>query len=676
MAIRVVGGVVRARMPIAGVAVSNGETIVETTRRGLFELPVDSERHSTVFATLPDGYQAAGRFYRDVADFDAAEQLEFRLTKAGKRRRGAFLHIADTHLVASSRNADGPRELARQLRGLRNAEREAGMIVATGDLTNRGDSESLQEWQRITSRAHGRFVSVFGGHDGNWERKHPEGSPLPWARNWERHVAPMYYSFEWCGYHFTVYLGEDHFLGRQRSLMRDRWLRLDLLRVQGRLPTIVLTHTPPSAAFVRRLARYGVVAVFYGHWHSSKAHAVAGVKVFSTPCLPFGAIDTRPAGYRHVRIDPNGVKARLKNVGKLADPTSPPHVWRRRIPGGAHRGGVVACGNRLLVSVCDEDLAGRPGVLALDAASGRRTWHVETDASVKNSVAVDAGLCAAVSVTGQIVVADVASGRCLWRRRMRGHPDRWLFTQPAFGAGLVVAGSAYGLEAREARTGTPIWQWKHEKVGSDAWSHYASPFVAGDRVIVPCMRVGLAALRLADGKPVWEAQGHMEYSLAQPVVAGGRIFTPFYPATLVAMDAASGSVLWKKALGEGLLSTLGVCGNTVYTVTTGGELRAHRATSGRLRWSARIGRDLLDFTPYSVNASSAWARPLIEGDRLVLACADGRLRVYGTRSGRCVRTVRFGDALTATPCLYGDRLYVASYTGVLWALPWPPRPRR
>ena len=53
---------------------------------------------------------------------------------------------------------------------------------------------------------------------------------------------------------------------------------------------------------------------------------------------------------------------------------------------------------------------------------------------------------------------------------------------------------------------------------------------------------------------------------------------------------------------------------------------------------------------------------------MILACADGRLRVFDVGSGRLLRDVEFPDALTATPCLLDGTLYVGTYGGALWAL--------
>jgi len=358
----------------------------------------------------------------------------------------------------------------------------------------------------------------------------------------------------------------------------------------------------------------------------------------------------------------------------MAAPSGGEVLWQRRIPGGMHRAGIVASGGRLLISLCDEDLSDRPGVLALDAANGRTLWRAETDASVKNSVAVAGGLYFAVTVTGELTAIDVESGRPRWRRRLRGHPDRWIFTSPLVCEGLVVAGTAGGLQAHEQRTGRLAWQWKHPAVASDAWPHYAGPLLAGGRLVVPCIRRGLTALRPSDGEPQWCVEGYVEYFLAQPAAEGDRVFAGFCPrarqliSVLVTIDAESGRILRQEEAGKELLSALAVEGDSLCSVTTDGFVRLRSAHDGSLRWSARLGLDKLDMAPYYRDTRSAWARPLITDGKVILACADGRLRVYDVGSGRLLRSVAFPDALTATPCLLDGTLYVGTYSGALWAL--------
>ena len=679
MSKEIIQGIVRAAGPVAGVAVSNGEIIVESTGDGSFEVPLVEGKHQTVFMTVPDGYEAANGFYRLASDILAWKYAEFHLRKRRKVARGVFLHIADTHLNALSDERVLPELLTAQLREMTSGEPAAGMIAATGDLTNRGDSRSLQEWTIITRQVHPPTAPGFGGHDGLTERGFParKGS-IGWPCNFTREVAPPYYSFEWSGYHFTCYDCERSFFDAQRHAMRDRWLPRDLARAEGRMPVVILMHTPPIASFVRRMARAGVIAIFHGHWHSSKAHVVAGVKVFSTPSLPWGNIDTRPRCYRRVRLSREGVNTRTETLPRLPDVMAAPSggqvLWQRRIPGGMHRAGIVACGERLLISLCDEDLSDRPGVLALDSANGRTLWRAETDASVKNSVAVAGGLCFAVSVTGELTAIDVESGRCRWRRRLRGHPDRWIFTSPLVWEGLVVAGTAFGLEAHEQRTGRLAWEWKHPTVSTDGWSHYAGPLLASGHLVVPCMRRGLTALRPSDGEPQWCVDGYVEYPLAQPAAGRGRVFAGFCPrarrlmSVIVAIDAESGGILRQEELGKDYLSALAVEGDSLCSVTTDGFVRLHNAGDGSLQWSAELEVDKLDVTPYRRGTRSAWARPLMADGKVILACADGRLRVYDVGSGRLLRAVAFPDALTATPCLLDGTLYAGTYSGALWAL--------
>ncbi|MFH0964547.1 MAG: PQQ-binding-like beta-propeller repeat protein, partial [Planctomycetota bacterium] len=347
-----------------------------------------------------------------------------------------------------------------------------------------------------------------------------------------------------------------------------------------------------------------------------------------------------------------------------------------------HRAGLVLADGRLLVSLSDEDLSRAAGVLALDPVTGRTLWRVRTDSSVKNAVAAREGLFAAVSVTGEIVAGCAQTGRLAWRRRLQGHPDRWIFTSPVIHADLVVAGTAGGLEARRLETGELAWRWRFDAHTTDAWSHYAGAQVIADQLIVPVMRRGVSALRLVDGRAVWHVEGSVWYPQAGLVSDGGRVFTPLKQAVLAKIDAAAGELLACCDLGRidrrrsvpsittDMITALACHNRSIFSVTSKGVLRAHYAASLRVKWTAELARELYDMTPYEIGAHSAWASPLVVDDTLVLACADGALRLHDPASGRLLRKVAFPDALTATPCVADGRLYVAGYGGSLWALAW------
>ena len=63
-----------------------------------------------------------------------------------------------------------PPMVARDLRDVHTAAPDLDLIVATGDLTNRGDVPSLRALRRTLARSSTPVVPVFGGHDGNHER--------------------------------------------------------------------------------------------------------------------------------------------------------------------------------------------------------------------------------------------------------------------------------------------------------------------------------------------------------------------------------------------------------------------------------------------------------------------------------------------------------------------------
>src|SRR6476469_6220722 len=82
---------------IAGVAVSNQDTVVTTDASGAFRMTARGS--GVVFVSTPDGYRAIGPFWRDA---DAAAPIAFPLARAASSGTFSFVHASDTHISAAS----------------------------------------------------------------------------------------------------------------------------------------------------------------------------------------------------------------------------------------------------------------------------------------------------------------------------------------------------------------------------------------------------------------------------------------------------------------------------------------------------------------------------------------------------------------------------------------------
>ena len=714
MAIQVRGSVVddSSGNGIARVPVSNGERIVQTDGAGRYELTVESGVHRFVFITLPDGYSAGDGYFRSTLHWSKTRDgVDFRLSQSPKRSGRSFTlaQITDAHIVTEGETHTSGPVLAEALQQL---ETEAGpdLIVASGDLTDWGTIDQLTAFTDAVRTISTPVFPLFGGHDGNQERmggisidafvamKATPNNPelkeivrkfegLPATLHFEAALGPTYYSLDWGGRHFAFFPNEDAYYPPADLERKAQWLRADLgLQLPDR-EIVVVVHAPPPESFLRDLSRYNVRLVLHGHWHSSKVFSYGDMVVAAAPPVCFGGIDTSPRGYRTVQFSDHGANLGLgvlqaASAAPKSREISPRDIgfgggslrlqWERKIPGGLHRAAPVSCGERVFLSLRDEGWPGRAGVCCLDAASGDMVWHAETDAAVKNSVAVDGGVCAAVSVTGRVHLMDAASGATTWEADLPEYPGRWVYTSPVIADGTVYAGARAGYAAFDLASGRRLWHTVN--ADSDNWACYASPQVSGDLLLLLIQRRGLVALDRETGDVVWERPAGVEFPYARPVLSGDLIVSgggssdlhhfSGEAAFLIAVEKDSGGVVWERSILPSRYPTgLHVHDDRIYATTPDGEALCFHMDDGTLHWRFQAGDDLLDMVPYRRGVRSILAAPVMFEDYLLVCGCDGSIYVLDPATGDCRGSGAFGSPITASPCTVEGGLVVGTYDG-------------
>ena len=664
---------------LGGVLVSNGEQIVQTDEEGRYALAVEPETHRFVFVTVPDGFRATSEFYSSTRNWMSAQDgVDFGLESVPERavRQFTLVQITDTHVVTEGDMLTSGEVLAEALQQLVQ-EADPDMIVASGDLTNRGEFAELYRFREAIETVSTPIFPLFGGHDGNEERHEgvSQGGNT-FTRHFEAVLGPSYYSFDWGGRHFAFYPNEQSFFSPEDQERKEVWFWADLELQPADREIVVVVHTPPPVSFLEALSRYNVRLVLHGHWHSSKVFSYKEMVVAATPSFCFGGIDTSPRGYRVVRFGEEGAEVELcahKSTGvSLPSEDTPVEVsldeiglhlrWEQQLPGGLHRAAPVQAGDRLLLSLRDEGYPGHGGVCCIEVGSGDLVWHARTDATVKNSVAVDDGLCAAVSVTGRVHALEQTSGRLLWQANLPGYPDRWIYMSPVIADGTLYAGAKAGYAAFDLKTGEQQWYVPVED--SDNWACYASPQVYEDLLLLFVQRRGLMALDRQSGDVVWEQQVGVEYPYPMPIVSGDLLVSGGDSSHLTALRAISGEVVWDKPILPSSYPTgLLVRDGLIYTTTPEGEALCFDFNSGVLLWRFQTGGDLLDMAPYRRGVRSILAAPIIFEDCLLICGCDGCLYALDAASGECRGRSAFGSPITAPPCVVEEGLFVGTYDG-------------
>ena len=681
--------------PVAGVAVSNGESIVKTSADGSYRLDLDPPSHRFVYISVPDTHRADGPFYRETSTPGVdLQHLDFVLIPApGKSAPDfTFVQISDIHVIESQsfRAIDRSslrfyscREVLALALSQIAREADPAFIVPTGDLTHRGSEAELRGVRDAAGTLDTPVFNLFAAHDGSTEH-FENGEGVTCTGIFEGLFGPTYYSFDWGGKHFVLFADEDLVFSSEDQQRKEAWLYRDLSLQSPERDIYLFVHCPPRSAFLEKLAAYNVKMLLFGHYHASRLQKTGDIDVVGTPPPTFAGMDTSPRGYRTVHCHAGGHRIDYRplsphQTAQLSRAASPAlHAdalgrwrveWERELPATNHRADPVLAGGVLLLSLQDETLEGHDGVLGLDAASGESLYRVATDTAVKNRVALlpDHGSAAALTIAGKLHVFDAGSGAARWERELPGHPIRWLYTAPVAADGVLYAGGKAGCGAFRVEDGAELWYTPLER-GVDFQPCYASPQIWEDLLIVSVQGKGMVALQRHDGAARWEQPFRVKYQTASPVVAGGLLATGGNYTDLGVLRAETGEVVWQFPFEHKYVCALAADERRMYAGTPTGELQCYELETGEHHWSFRTGDDLMDFSPYQMGIRTILAQPgFYEGHLLVAGC-DGWLYVLDPASGACADQTFFGAPITSGVCADGDRLYVATYDRKVYCL--------
>jgi hypothetical protein len=242
----------RGEAGFGGVAVSNQDTVVATDASGTFRLPHGG--YGIVFVSVPDGYRAVGRFWRNVGD--SASSIAFPLAPVARVREFTFVHTSDTHIAPATV------ERMRRLRTLVDSLAPAFVLI-TGDLVRdalRVTETEATGYYELFAREAGAFRTPLRTVPGNHEifgiERHlslvSPKHPLYGRRMYRRYLGPDYYSFTYGGVHFiglnTVDIDDLWYYGHVDSLQLA-WLERDLALVPAEMPVVTFDHIPFVSTF-------------------------------------------------------------------------------------------------------------------------------------------------------------------------------------------------------------------------------------------------------------------------------------------------------------------------------------------------------------------------------------------------------------------------------------------
>jgi eukaryotic-like serine/threonine-protein kinase len=343
---------------------------------------------------------------------------------------------------------------------------------------------------------------------------------------------------------------------------------------------------------------------------------------------------------------------------------SPKVVWQYQAAGPVRNAVEL---HRGLVYVSSAD-----GVLhALDADTGLPLWTRELGAAIGAPVARHR-LLVVIDRRNRVHAVDALTGDVVWTTETGADVDlKWglegwdyLIPAPAMSGDVIFAGSGDGaLYALRAEDGTVLW--RHQTNGRIR----AAPAVDGDVVYIGSGDGYFRALDTGAGRALWRFKtagvkldgAEFGYDRTQimgaATVTEDAVYFGSRDARLYALDRRRGSALWRfEEPSAWVIAAPAVAGDTLYsTRSSSANVRAVNRSTGEELWQRRLDGPI-------------FASPVIVGDRLYVATGEGTLYAFDRATGNEAWSIKAGGRLWGTPLAHDRRLYFGGDNGTVYAL--------
>lgn len=318
---------------------------------------------------------------------------------------------------------------------------------------------------------------------------------------------------------------------------------------------------------------------------------------------------------------------------------------------------VAAVGNEKIIA------ADRKGLVeARHLQTGDRLWQTETDAHFSGGPGVGANVVAIGSSDAEVVALNAETGAVMWRAKVPSE----VLSVPVIADQVVIVRTIDGaVTALNEQTGAKLWSYE---ISAPTLSvrGLGTPVIVDDNVIGGYDNGKLTALKLKNGKFVWEAgvavpKGRSEVERlvdidADPLEAGGVIYSAGYHGGVSAVSVMDGDILWRN---EAISSHTGLSNDwrQLYVTDSNGDVYQLDQRSGSSLWKQQ------DLHQRNLSAPAVYDQYVVVGD------FEGYVHWLSTADGRQLGRVRISDAaIAAKPVVVGTTVYVYAQDGALAAL--------
>ncbi|MGF7218371.1 outer membrane protein assembly factor BamB/Icc-related predicted phosphoesterase [Spirosoma lacussanchae] len=429
-----------------------------------------------------------------------------------------FAFVTDTHVGAPATAAE---DLQRTVSDI-NALPDLDFVVITGDITDFGTEQELNQVKQILDKLTRKWYLFPGNHDTKWSENG--------CNRFRQVFGAERFVFDYGKYRF-IGCGSGPNMRMSPGLVSREdvlWLRSETEKLAGTdRPVIFMNHYPLDDALanwyllIDDLKKTNVQAALCGHGHANKAMDFEGIPA------TMGRSNLRAkdavGGYNLVTIqnDTMTFAVRTPAVGEQPGQTAAP--WRK-----------IALQNHQFGQ--KKAMAPRPSYQINEQYSRvRPVWAKQDSSDIGAGIIADKEMAFYPNTRGELVALSLTDGSVRWRFMTGGK----VYSTPALHKNNIVVASTDGtIYCLDKRNGKAIWTVRTGK------PIVASPRIDGQTVYIGSSEGKFRALALRTGAERWTFDGVEGFVESVPVVDKKRVYIGSWGSTLYALDRKSGQPAW------------------------------------------------------------------------------------------------------------------------------------
>lgn len=335
-------------------------------------------------------------------------------------------------------------------------------------------------------------------------------------------------------------------------------------------------------------------------------------------------------------------------------------LWKKSVGDGAngHALKLVPAAGYGAILAADRDGL----VQSRDLNSGDLNWEAETEFDFSGGPGLGNGTVVLGTSDAEVVALNLENGDLLWTAGVSSE----VLSVPAIAQGVVVVRTIDGtVTALDEKSGDKLWSYE-QAVPALSVRGTGSLLISGDNVVGGYDNGKLIALRLADGKHVWETSvvipsGRSEVERlvdldVDPIETDGVIYIASYQSGIAAALALDGDVIWRN---ETISSSSGMANDWRYLYLTDSKSDVWQLDqrSGASLWKQK------ELHQRKLTAPATYENYVVVGD------FEGYVHWLSTNDGRQLARVHVADsAMDAKPLVVDNTVYVYAKDGTLAAL--------